>query len=474
MVIKRIEDMKVNKVNKPTILKKEIDFFPEVHTKYFESRQIKKPTYDDEKVIEARDKEIQKDQESKIDEYIKSRSREREAQRLQRTPQIKNERKILHNPVLVIFIFCVIFGGIYWGGNVSQKANIIITAKHQIINYNNKQFASSKDYNGDSVNFEIMIVSDKKLKKIILTVPKDVSIKAKGSVTFYNEYSIEPQKLVVGTFLTDNSGKSYKTDSVIIIPGYKIDVSKKIIPGEIFADITSFLPGDLYNGSPTDFSINSFKGTAKSSKIYGKLKSPLVGGASGSVYTLDDSNKTDINNLSQSSLKDDLLKQVKALVPPGYILYPDASSFSYKVEDNVLSKTPEAEVSIEGSLSVVLLKEKSLIDNIIKISLPNISSDELKEIKIPDLSKLSFSFTNKDQLITKDTDAVSFALTGDVDAIWNPDIEILKIKLLGINKDDVLPIFQSDKGIGSALVKISPPWQKYIPNDLAKINIIIQ
>lgn len=464
-----IEDMKVNKRRSQTIIKKETISNSNIPDKYFDQKKITKPLYS-ENYDEVNNKEIVKEKEKKINEYFKNRSSNK--QRLQRTPQARTKSKLFHKPVLIIFVLCLIIGGIYWSGNIFQKANISITFKHQVITYDNKQFVASKNPSDNSVNFEIMITSDKKLKNIILTESKDVSIKAKGGVILYNEFKTTPQKLLAGTFLIDNNGKTYKTDSVVTIPGYKIDVNKKIIPGQIVADISSFLPGDSYNGSPTDFYINSFKGTAKYDKIYGKLQSSLVGGATGLMYLLDDVNKSNVDKIAQTSFKEDLLKQVKALVPPGYILYPDATNFSYKIGNNILSKTPNVEIEIEGSLSVVLLQEKSLIDNIIKISLPGISSDEFNEIKIPDLSKLSFSFTNKDQLITKDMNSVSFFLSGDIDAIWNPNEETLKMKLLGVNKNAVLPIFQQDKGISSALVKIFPPWYKYIPNDLSKINII--
>lgn len=394
-------------------------------------------------------------------------------QRLERTPQVKRKKTIINKPVLILFALFILLGGIYWGGNTFQKANITLTSKHELINYKDKQFIASKDVKANAVDFEIMITSDKKYKNITLTEPIDVSIKAKGSITLYNEFGTTPQKLLVGTFLSDNEGKAYKTDSSITIPEYKIDNNKKIIPGQATVNITAFLPGDSYNGEPTDFFINSFKDTPKYNKIYGKLKTPLVGGALGLMYTLDDKNKESIDNMARSSFKEELLKQVKAQVPPGYILYPNALSFSYKIGDSVLSKTPEAKIEIEETLAVVLLKEKSLKDFIIKVSLPNIKGDELKEIRIKDLSKLSFNFTNKDQLITKDTSSISFFLTGDLDFVWTPEVEILKTKLLGVYKNETLSIFRQDPGVASAVVRIFPPWQSYLPQDITKINILV-
>jgi hypothetical protein len=451
-----LEDIKLNKDKKETIFKNE--------KVEISSEPVPKINIYQEEKADITD--------AKIDEYFKSRRSS--TQRIKSTPQIRTKSKIFHKPILVFFIICLIGGGIYWGGEFFQKSDITITSKHQIINYNNKQFIASKDGDANAVDFEIMITEDTKLKSIILTEPKEVSVKAKGSITLYNEFSSTPQKLLAGTFLADNNGKTYKTDKAVTVPGYKIDTNKKNIPGQVVVEISAFLPGDAYNGSPTDFYITSFKNTSKYNKIYGKLKTPLSGGASGLVYTLDDLNMSKIDNIAQSTLKDDLLKKVKALVPDGYILYPNATTFSYTIGDNEFSKTPESEIEIKGILSVVLLKEKSLIDNIIKVSLPEIKGDELKEIVIPDLSKLTFNFVNKDQLITKDLVSIPFYFSGDIDAIWKPDIETLKIKMLGVNKSSVLPIFRQDPGVSSAIVKIFPPWQSHIPEDVNKINIILK
>ena len=74
-------------------------------------------------------------------------------------------------------------------------------------------------------------------------------------------------------------------------------------------------------------------------------------------------------------------------------------------------------------------------------------------------------------MITKDLNSIPFSLTGDVDAIWYPEINQLKNKLQGINKSDVLSIFRLDPGTSSAIVKIFPPWENNIPNNLNNINI---
>jgi hypothetical protein len=155
-------------------------------------------------------------------------------------------------------------------------------------------------------------------------------------------------------------------------------------------------------------------------------------------------------------------------------LYPDAINFSYKIDEGVLSETPETKVKMEGSLSAVLIKEESLLENVIDVSLTDVTDKEKPEIQISNLSNLTFGFLDKNQVITKDTNTLSFYFDGEVEAVWFPDLEVLKSQLIGVHKDEVMPIFRQDRGITRATVKIFPPWKKFVPNNPLKINIIIK
>lgn len=469
-----IEDVKINKKRNLSANGRKVLSSHEVSMQRpVKEKVAKEPVVSNNYLIkeeEARDREEIENNNSKIEEYFKIKTREK---RISRTPQIQKTPRSVKKTFFWIFLMCLIVGIVYWGGNVFEKANINITSKHELINYKDKQFVALKNQNDTAINFEIMITTDTRTKKITLTESKEVSTKSEGSVTLYNDFSTAPVKLSAGTFLSDEEGRAYKTNSTITIPGQKT-IAGKTVAGQIEVGITSFLPGEAYNGSPSSFYINSLKDTTRYNKIYGRLKNPLVGGAQGVVYEINNSGNEGLDNIAKSSLKEDLMEKVKAMVPPGYILYPGASTFSYKIGDNEsFSKTPDVEIEIEGTLSVILIKEKSLIDNIIKTSLKDITPEELKEINIYNLDKLSFSFADQNQTITKDMDTLSFNMTGEVEAIWEPDIEALKSKLLGVHKDEVLPIFRQDKGISSAIIKIFPPWKKYIPNNITKININI-
>ena len=390
-------------------------------------------------------------------------------QRIPHTPHMK-KGKPFNKFILFIFILALILGVFYLFSTVFYKANITIIPKNKIFELKDESFTSSKK---NDIPFEVMIVDDTLSKEVILTSSEEVNNKARGEITLYNEYAKTPQKITVGSFITDENGKSYKIDSTVTIPGYTVDKRAKMVPGQVVAGITSFLAGEAYNGSPNSFSITSFKNTDKYKKIYGELKTPLTGGIAGLVYVVDDKEKELILK-DVSTSEDRLMKKLNALVPTGYILYPNAVDFSYDLGDSTFSKIPDAKIDVKGTLKAILLKNDDLASYIIDKLLPDISKEEKAEITSPDLSVLTFSFTNKDQVITKDMDSFDFNLNGNITLDWNPNSDLLKAQLLGKDKKELTNIFKTDPGIGSANVNIIPFWSSKLPNAIEKINIIMK
>lgn len=468
MAKKTMEDIKSKGVRITKILKKDVD-------PSFKEKPISRPPSTKEEdfnipVKNIEEKDIKKEESIKTKVYI---NQQEMAKRLYSTPREKSKSGGMRRSFLILLIASVFIGGVYFISNSFESANISVIAKKQSFNLNNMTLNASNNSDAN-VNFELMIVSNEEYKDFKLSNPQEVSIKAKGTITLYNENSTKPQNLLINTFVADEKGKTYNTDKAVTIPGYKLDSSKKIIPGQVDVGITAFLPGDSYNGTPKTLTITGFKGTAKAKTIYAKLKTPLVGGAQGTAYTLSPNDKGSVTAFAQSTFKSNLLKKVNAEVPKGYILYPNATEFYYNTEEDVLSPTANAKVKVSGTISTIILNEKDLSKAIMKKLTPTISQKELEEVSIPDISNLSFNFKNQGQSIVKDISSVDFNLTGDINAIWSPDVESLKSILLGARKTDLVQIFKSDPGIASATARIFPPWQSYLPQDPSKIHINVK
>jgi len=386
-------------------------------------------------------------------------------------PNLKrNKKKGSFLPIFLITLFLILG---YLASVLFENTKVEIENKKQSFNIENKEFKASKDLNTD-IPFEIMIVEDEEFKNITLSDTQEASTKSKGEILFYNEYSTTPQKLLSNTYIKDEEGKLYTLDKEVIIPGYTLDKDKKVIPGTAEVTASSFLIGESYNGEPKEFTVNSFKGTTKLNKIYARAKTPFEGGVLGLVYVLNANDKGILSSYAATSFKNNLYRKVGAEIPEGYILYPNAISFTYNINENSFFKDKNASVPINGSLSAVILKKSDLSKALINNLLPKISNKEFNEIQVLNLDNLKFNFSVKDQPITKDLISVSFTLTGTLNFIWNIDPFLIQSKLAGVPKESVEALLKEDPGIKNAIVKLFPPWASNLPKDVSKINIKIE
>ena len=389
------------------------------------------------------------------------------------TPQMRMKPKAVRGSLLAFFALSIVLSGTYFITGHFAGVSIVLSQKQQSTKLEQKAFTLAKGADSP-INFEVMIVPGKETRDITLTETKTLPEKVSGDITLYNEFSTKAVAISAGSFVSDDTGKAYKTDRAVTIPGYKL-VGGKVVAGQAMMSITSFLPGDAYNSENTNsthFSISAYKGTTKYKKIYGLMRRPISGGAMGLSYVVGSDPKA-LANIdiikADHSFRDNLMKKVE--VPPGYLLYPDATTFTSDIDSNILSPTASAKIAINSTLSAVIIKESDLSRFIIKSAIPDITDKELSEIKLNNLNNLKFRFTNTSQAITKDMQSVDFTLDGEVALLWQPDIDKLKMDLAGAQKGTVQSIFHTDPGIANATVKFFPPWLSYIPNDISKINI---
>lgn len=383
-----------------------------------------------------------------------------------------NYKRSKNSFLYYILFISIVLSIVYYACNYFSFANIVVNNKKQSIPIENVSFNAYRN-NTEGVNFEVMILSDEIEKEITLSESQNVSNKATGTVTFYNTYSSKTEKIASGTLVADKAGKTYKLDKTIIIPGFKT-IGGKIIPGTFDTTITAFLAGESYNSTEKDFYVTSFKGSSKYEKIYIKAKSDIKGGASGLVYKLSANDKGKLESISESIIKNQLLKKLQAEIPDEYIFYPNTVSFSSSFDENQLYNTKDAKVKITTNMTAPIFSKVSLSEAIIRNLFKDIKDNEFKEIVITNLPKIDVSFSSQGQKINKETDSFSIKINSVVDLVWYPNTQSLTQSLLGIHKKDLQNIFNQDNGISSVDVKIFPFWESYIPSSAQKVHVSLK
>lgn len=436
----KLEDIKIKKTEGDS------NFFLENKEKIIKTKKLEEPELKKDKI----NKKV------KINQY-----------KIDKSPILSNNVPVRKSLVICLYA-SVLLLAFFWGSNFFEQANIDLIVKRQAINYQADIF----NLNRDKTDYEIMINTEVYKETIGLSETEKVSSKSVGQIKLFNLYSTAPVKLSEGSFLKDDRGYPYIIKKDVSIPGFT-SVDDVVTAGQTEVSIEAFLAGEVYDGQPSLFTIDAFEGTSKFEKVYGNSDGVLSGGKEGTIYSLNEADKIILADIVETKVKDDLIKQVESLIPEGYLFYPKLTNFSYFLDGEISSDEPATSVEIEATLRAVLVREENLTKNIINKSIEKLEEGEEKEIILNGLKNLNLSFSDKDFKISKDGDQVKLEITGELEAVWQPDKEVLKDKLKGLKKEDSLDVFSTDRGIEKARVKIYPPWKKYIPTNKTKIKITL-
>ena len=285
---------------------------------------------------------------------------------------------------VVAFLFSLSF--------LFEHATVSITPKSIPVALDSTDtFTAEKDSTVDgTIVYTAMTLSGDESMKLPSTQSKVQSLPATGTAVIYNSYAPTAYALVKGTRLATPDGKIYRIDTGVSIPGYS-KVGQNITPGSVEVTITAATPGEASNIDHSDFSIPGLAKTAQATKIFGRTKTPISGGLSGTVYSIGQ----DAANAAQSTLKDKLKASLEAKakvqIPDGYIFYDGATSFT--ADDAVqvpYSKVSDVPLALHGTLVAYLIKEDTLIN---AIATKSISQYNNEAVTIPQIASLTLTPT---------------------------------------------------------------------------------
>jgi len=332
----------------------------------------------------------------------------------------------------------------------------------------NGNFSAVKDPNASDLSFDLVVISGEENKTIQGGGEmKETKIAAEGTVVIYNTFNTTIQKLDMDTRLEGSNGKIYKTKKAVTVPGTKDDK-----PGSIEVGIYAAGGGESYNSEPLDFKILGFKGTPKYEKFYARSKGNIVGGFSGKAPVVSSLDKTTAISELKPLLEAKLLKKVTDQVPNGFVLFKDAIFFSTDDKDATFTsgENNALVVNVKGTLYGFLLDEKKLTK---KIAESIIDKYDGSEIYMPNISKLAFSLSDKENISFADVKNISFTLTGTPRIIWKVDEKKLITDMLGKEKESFNKILEQYPNIASAELVIRPFWKSIFPEKSKDIEIIV-
>jgi len=374
---------------------------------------------------------------------------------------------------LIIFIGLALVVGALVGYLALPTTEVTISPKIEEISFDLLVVGSTGISRVDEILNKIPLqevkVEKTKSKEFLATGEKEISEKARGIITVYNEYSSSPQTLVATTRFESSEGKVFRINKNIIIPGAKIEEGK-IIPSSIRVEVVADQSGQDYNIGPTNFTIPGFKGTAKYVGFYGKSQEPMTDGFVGKVKVV----LAEDLEMAKEGLIDEIKKEVRQtldeqiptdlkLIEGG--LKEEIAEVSASAEEG--DETDRFSIEIEAIARALLFKEEDL-RHLVDLNLIS----RIPENKSPLSQSQQISWG--EPIIDWVKGEASFELATTENAIWQIDTEALKKELAGQSEVEVRKYLANQPEIEKAKVTFWPFWVKRIPPQEKKIKITIE
>lgn len=303
-----------------------------------------------------------------------------------------------------------------------------------------------------------------------------VSTKATGTVTVYNAYSGQSQRLIAGTRLSNDSGLVYRLTGSVVVPGYTTPKGS-IIPGAVSTTIVADQPGPDYNisksDSLSDFRIVAYKGTPKYQGFYARLASDFTGGFTGNRKTVNPSVLASTTANLKAAIAAELLAKAKAAVPAGYVMYDKGYTLSFPAPSVNGTTADTATVTLSGTLYGVMFKETDLVK---KLAPDATAKFDGSAYTTPGLASLSFTIANQSDFSPARGSTLIARLKGDFALVGTVPTEELKRKVAGLRLSEtkkVLEFYGAVIDVTKSSGELFPSWASSVPTDQNRITVVI-
>jgi hypothetical protein len=314
-----------------------------------------------------------------------------------------------------------------------------------------------------ALNYTPLELSLEKVVSVKATGEEQVTQKATGKITIYNEYEEEEQRLLKETRFESSNGLIYRIPTSVVVPGLTRDSSGNVVPGKLEVEVVADKAGEEYNIGAGKFTVPGFKDLPQYDSFYAVSEKPIEGGFDGIRKVISESDREQAENSLKTQLKDELIKMAQSKTTPESLVLANESMIVYeilgdKVEGNNVS------VTARGTIKAVSFNSKEFSNSIAR-SLFSVTDEENISISnIPDLD-VTVSRTEENNRATVD-------VSGNISFLWINDAEMLKEKLAGTEKETIDDTVQMFPGIDKISAEIMPFWSSTIPEDVSKIKII--
>lgn len=311
-----------------------------------------------------------------------------------------------------------------------------------------------------SLSYEVMTVTRSASTTVEATGTKQVSRSASGTITIYNLFSEEPQRLIANTRFEAPDGKIYRIKESVVVPGMK-----GAAPGSVSAVVFADTPGASYNRDVTRFTIPGFKGDPRYEKFYAESAS-ISGGYAGPEPTVAPQDLARAREALQQGLAQAAQSTLGAQIPAGYVPVPGTIQMTYSDISQSPGTGSTAVIGQSATMSAAIISAEALAHAIAKHTVSGYSGEP---VYVKDVTALVLSAATSTKL---SEERITVELKGTPTLVWRYDSEKLIDSLLGKKKWEFETIIEAfAPAIIRAEAKLTPFWDSSFPAERDKIKI---
>ena len=396
-------------------------------------------------------------------EYYYPKEKETPVNALDYDGKSKSKKRLLYGSSVFLLIIIFVLGMM----TVFASATIAITPKSEpkTIAMDVKG-TTTIDEDVDTVRYEVIKLSKSKTTSIPSTGEEVVEEKARGKIAIYNNFSTEPQRLIVRTRFETKDGLLYRIPESVVVPGKSVKAGVET-PGSIEVEIFADEAGGKYNIGKTDFTVPGFKSDANRYKnFYARSVTDMTGGFVGKRKTVSASEKESALGNMRGDMESAVKKELESKIPEGVVLLEGAIRYETK---ELPQKEDGSSVIIGEDITAyaMMLNTEDLKNKILTEHILNDANWQNIKPTIKDFSPLRV------ENLPEGLDAgnQSFKITGTAKVLADIDTLVISERLAGKSRKDTPKLIDEFAGISSITATIRPMWKRSFPENPSKIHV---
>ena len=223
----------------------------------------------------------------------------------------------------IVVVIILAFGGAYIASAYFNHVTISIAFKQTPWNWQGALIAdksvSSDNFTGGVIAAQVFTSNKNVTETFAASSQSNVSLKAQGTITIYNDYSTSPQEFVATTRFLTPDGKIFRITQTVTVPGATKASNGTLTPSSINAPIAADQAGPDYNIGPVaKLTIPGFAGKPQAAGFYGTINASTTGGFTGTraVPTAADIAAAQASTTAalQASLREDFREVIRIIL----------------------------------------------------------------------------------------------------------------------------------------------------------------